>query len=147
MFEIQLIAQMAADTTSIAGKISYDLLLKKHELIKSSLKSELKSFSSANNEPNELLFGDDLTKHIKDLTMINNLERKESYYHIKHISTNKDSKGYAKSNISQPFLDRGRGGKGEPPKTRPVQVTRNMNSNTSEKIKTFSSTFLWGINC
>ena len=36
MFEIQLIAQMAADTTSIAGKISYDLLLKKHELIKSS---------------------------------------------------------------------------------------------------------------
>ena len=39
---------MAVDTTAIAGKISYYLLLKKHELVEASLKSEFKSLSSAN---------------------------------------------------------------------------------------------------
>ena len=47
-FEIQLTTQMAVDTTAIAGKISYYLLLKKHELVEASLKSKFKSLSSAN---------------------------------------------------------------------------------------------------
>ena len=37
---------------------------------------------SANNEPTELLFGNDLTKHVKDLTMTNMLKRSESYYKV-----------------------------------------------------------------
>ena len=43
-FEIQKIAQMAADIITTVRKISYNLSLKRHELKKSSLKPELKSF-------------------------------------------------------------------------------------------------------
>ena len=66
-FETQTIAQMAADITTILVKVSFDLSLKRRELIKSSLKPEFRSLCSANNEPTELLFGDDLTKHVKNL--------------------------------------------------------------------------------
>ena len=66
---------MAANITAILGKLSYDLSLKRLELIKSSLKPECGSFCSANNEPTELLFGDDLTKHVEELTIINKLKR------------------------------------------------------------------------
>ena len=66
---------MAANITAILGKLSYDLSLKRLELIKSSLKPEFGSFCSANNEPTELLFGDDLTKHVEELTIINKLKR------------------------------------------------------------------------
>ena len=47
-FEIQTIAQMVADITAIVGKVSYDLSLKRRELIKSSLKPEFRSKRSAN---------------------------------------------------------------------------------------------------
>ena len=36
-FEMQTIAQIVADITAIVGKVSYDLSLKRHELIKSTL--------------------------------------------------------------------------------------------------------------
>ena len=65
--------------------------LKRRELIKSSLKPEFRSFCSANNEPTELSFGDDLTKHVKNLTMTNRLKRSEIYYQSKY-SNNKYSK-------------------------------------------------------
>ena len=107
-FETQTIAQMAADITTILVKVSFDLSLKRRELIKSSLKPEFRSLCSANNEPTELLFGDDLTKHVKDLTMTNKLKRSESYYQSKY-SNNKYSKDYAKSYSRQSFLGRGRG--------------------------------------
>ena len=76
--EIQTIEQMPASITAIVGKMSYDLSLKRHKLIKPSSKS--RSLCSANNKPTELLFGDDLTKHVKDLTMTNKLKRNENYY-------------------------------------------------------------------
>ena len=65
--------------------------LKRRELIKSSLKPEFRSFCSATNEPTELSFGDDLTKHVKNLTMTNRLKRSEIYYQSKY-SNNKYSK-------------------------------------------------------
>ena len=65
MLEMQTIAQMVADIIAIIGKISYDLLLKRRELIKSSVKPEYRSLCSANNKPTELLLGKDLTKHVK----------------------------------------------------------------------------------
>ena len=86
-FEIQTIAKMVADITAIVGKVSYDLSLKRRELIKSSLKPEFRSLCSANNEPTELLFGDELTKHVKDLTMTNRLKRSEGYYQSKYITS------------------------------------------------------------
>ena len=101
-FEIQTIAQMAADITATVGKVSYDLSLKRRELIKSYLKPEFRSLSSANNEPTELLFGDDLTKHVTKL------KRSERYYQSKY-SINKCSKDYAKSYSRLSFLGRGRG--------------------------------------
>ena len=107
-FEIQTIAQIVADIAAVVGNVSYDLSLKRRELIKSSLKPEFRSLCSANNELTELLFGDDLTKHIKDLTMTNKLKRSESYYQPKY-SNNKYSKDYAKSYSRQSFLGRGRG--------------------------------------
>ena len=107
-FEIQAIAQMVADITAIVGKVSYDLSLKRREIMKSSLKPEFRSLCSANNEPTELLFGDDLTKHFKDLTMKNKLKRSASYYQSKY-SNNKYSKHYVKSCSRQSFLGRGRG--------------------------------------
>ena len=74
---------MVAGITTIVGKVSYDLSLKRRKLMRSSLKPEFKSLCSANNEPTELLFGDDLTKHersnMKDLTMTNKLKRSENY--------------------------------------------------------------------
>ena len=56
---------MAADITTTVGKVSYDLSLKRRKLIKSTLKPEFRSLCSANNEPTELLFEDDLAKHVK----------------------------------------------------------------------------------
>ena len=102
-FKIQTIAQKVADITAIVWKVSYDLSLKRRKLIKSSLKLEIRSLCSANNEPTELLLGDDLTKHVKDLTMTNKLKRSESYYQSKY-SNNKYSKDYAKSYSRQSFL-------------------------------------------
>ena len=99
---------MVADITAIVGRVSYDFSLKRRELIKSSLKPEFRCLCSANNEPTELLFGDNLTKHVKDLTMTNKLKRSEGYYQSKY-SNKKYSKDYAKSNFRQPFLGRGRG--------------------------------------
>ena len=107
-FEIQTMAQIVADITATVGKVSYDPSLKRRELIKSSLKPELRSFCSANNEPTELLLGDDLTKHVKDLTMTNKLKKSESYFQSKY-SNNKYSKDYAKFYSRQSFLGRGRG--------------------------------------
>ena len=106
-FKIQTIVQMVADITAIVGKVSYDLSLKRRELIKSSLKPEFRSLCSANKEPTELLFGNDLTKHVKDLTMTNRLKRSEGYYQSKY--SNKYSKDYAKSYPRHSFLGRGRG--------------------------------------
>ena len=99
---------MVADITAIVGKVSHDLSLKRRELMKSSLKPEFRSLCSANDELTELLFGDDLTKHIKDLTMTNKLKRSESYYQSKY-SNNKYSKDYAKSYSMQSSLGRERG--------------------------------------
>ena len=87
-FKIQTIAQMVADITAVVGKISYDLSLKRRELIKSSLKSEFRSLCSANNKPTELLFGNDLTKHVRDLTMTNKLKRSGGYYQSKSSNNN-----------------------------------------------------------
>ena len=107
-FETQTMAQIVADITATVGKVSYDPSLKRRELIKSSLKPELRTFCSANNEPTELLLGDDLTKHVKDLTMTNKLKKSESYFQSKY-SNNKYSKDYAKCYSRQSFLGRGRG--------------------------------------
>ena len=76
---------MVADIAAIVGKVSYDLSLRRRELIKSSLKPEFRSLCSANNEPTELLFGDNLTKHVKDLTMTNKLKRIEGIIVTKNI--------------------------------------------------------------
>ena len=93
---------MVADITAIIGKASYYLSLKRRKLIKSSLKPEFTSLCSTNNKPTELLFGDNLTKHVKDLPMTNQLKRNESYYQSKCIN-NKYSKYYAKPNSRQSF--------------------------------------------
>ena len=39
---------------------------------------------SANNEPTEFLSVDNLTKHVKDLTMTNALKKSESYFQTKY---------------------------------------------------------------
>ena len=80
---------------------------KRCELIKSSLKPKFRFLCSANNEPTELLFENDLTKHVKDLTMTNKLKRNEGYYQSKYSS--KYSKDHVKYYSRQSFLGRGRG--------------------------------------
>ena len=92
---------MAAHTTAIVGKLSYDISLKRRELIEFSLKQEIRSLYSVNSKPTELLFGDDLTKHVKDVTMTNKWKKNESYYQSKY-SLNKYTQ-YAKSNSRQSF--------------------------------------------
>ena len=124
---------MVADIAAIVGKVSYDLSLRRRELIKSSLKPEFRSLCSANNEPTELLFGDDLTKHVKDLTMTNKLKRSESYYQSKY-SNNKYSKYYTKSYSRQ---------QKSPPRPE-QQVSRNINSSTKGKFKTVLKIFMEG---
>ena len=106
-FEIQAIAQMVADITAIVGKVSYDLSLKRREIMKSSLKPEFRSLCSANNEPTESLFKDDLTKYGKDLKMTNKLKRSNICYQSKY-SSNKYSKDCSKSFSRQSFLSQGR---------------------------------------
>ena len=87
-FEMQTIAQMAADITAIVGKISNNLSLKRRELIR----------STESIEPTELLFGEDLTKHVKNLIMAYKLKRNKSYYQSKY-SNNKCSKDHPKSKV------------------------------------------------
>ena len=98
---------MVADITAIVGKVSYDLSLKRREIMKSSLKPEFRSLRSANNEPTESLFKDDLTKYGKDLKMTNKLKRSNICYQSKY-SSNKYSKDCAKSFSRQSFLSQGR---------------------------------------
>ena len=43
---------------------------------------------SANNQPKELLSGDDLTKYVKDLIMTDKFKRSESYYQSKLVTIN-----------------------------------------------------------
>ena len=82
---------MVADITAIVEKVLYDTFIKKTWTNKIFFKTRIRSFCSANNEPTELLFGDDPRKHVKDLTMTNKLERSESYNQSKY-SNNKYSK-------------------------------------------------------
>ena len=93
---------MVPDITATVGKVSYNHSLKTCELIKSSLKPKFGFLCSANNEPTELLFGDYLTEHVKDLTMTNKLKRNEGYYQSKY--SNKYSKDHAKHYSKQSFL-------------------------------------------
>ena len=82
--EIQAITQMSADIISTAGKISYNLSLKRRELIWSPLKPKFKSLYTANNEPTELLLGNDLTMNLKDLT-VKNKQNHSWIYRIFHF--------------------------------------------------------------
>ena len=91
---------MVADITAIAGEVSYDFLLKRHE-------TEFRPLCSANDEPTELLLGA-IWKYMKDLTMINKLKINESYYQSKYNS-DEYSKDYTKPYSRQSFLDWRRG--------------------------------------
>ena len=60
---------------------------------------------SANNEPTELLFGDALKKHVKDLTMTNILKRSESYYKVtRNISSSIRGKFKTSNHESTEFV-------------------------------------------
>ena len=87
---------MVADITAIAGEVSYDFLLKRHE-------TEFRALCSANDEPTELLLGA-ILKYMKDLTMINKLKINESYYQSKY-NDDEYSKDYSKPYSRQSFLD------------------------------------------
>ena len=77
-FQIQDLAQLTTDVTAIVAKLFYDFSLRRREFIKTSLKPECRSLYSATNDPTRLLFADDLSKHVKDLTIINRLKRYEA---------------------------------------------------------------------
>ena len=64
----------------------------------SSLKPRFRSLCLANNEPTELVFGNYLIKHVKDLTVTTKLKRNEIYFQSKY-SNKKYSKDYA--NLTQ----------------------------------------------
>ena len=87
---------MVADTTAIVGKVSYDLSLKRRELIKSSLKPEFRSLRSANYEPTELLFGEDLANSRKGKYNFHQSHRK----HKKSTSPVKGPTSPVRENIS-----------------------------------------------
>ena len=50
------------------------------KLINSSLKSEFRFLCSVNNELTELIVGDYLPRHVKNLIITNKLKRNENYY-------------------------------------------------------------------
>ena len=131
--------------TVIPEKMLYDFLLKRREIIHSSLKPGFRSLCSANNEHTELVFGNYLIKHVKNLTMTIKLRRNEGYYQSKY-SSNKYSKDYAKSNSRQFFLGQGRGASRKNP-GRSEQVTGNINSRIRGMFKRYYSKFSWATNC
>ena len=91
---------------------------------------------SANNEPTELLFGDDLAKHVKDLTMTNKLKRSEGYCQsIVRMNMQKIMENLTLGSI---FEVEGGGASQKGPGRLEQQVTRNINSNIRGKFKTYS---------
>ena len=77
-FQIKDLDQLTTDVTAIVAKLFYDFSLRRRHFIKTSLKPEYRSLCSATNDPTRLLFADDLSKHVKDLTIINRLKRYEA---------------------------------------------------------------------
>ena len=77
-FQIEDLDQLTTDVTAIVAKLFYDFSLRRRDFIKTSLKPEYRSLCSATNDPTRLLFADDLSKHVKDLTIINRLKRYEA---------------------------------------------------------------------
>ena len=70
-FEMQNVSQMTADVTAVAGKLSYEFSLKRRNFINTSLRPDYRSQCSPANNPTELLCSDDLSKHVKDITITN----------------------------------------------------------------------------
>ena len=135
---------MDTDITETVRKILYDLLLKRCELIKFSLKPEFRSLCSPYNEPTKLFFGNDLTKHVKDLKMTTKLKRNESYYQSKYSTINIQK---IMSNVTQRSLFKVAGGRAsQKSQGRPEQVTANINFSIKCKFKTYFSKFSWGTN-
>ena len=100
--------QYASQTDEIESQgvqsLNFDKVQKtdNRELIKSSLKPEFRTLCSANNELTELLFGDNLTQYMEDVTMTNKLKRSGSYNESKY-SNNKYSKDYAHVTLGSLF--------------------------------------------
>ena len=73
-FQIKDLDQLTTDVTAIVAKLFYDFSLRRRDFNKTSLKPR----SSATNDQTRLLFADDLSKHVKDFTIINRLKRYEA---------------------------------------------------------------------
>lgn len=77
-FQIKDLDQLTTDVAAIVAKLFYDFSLRRRDFNKTSLKPEYRSLCSATNDQTRLLFADDLSKHVKDLTIINRLKRYEA---------------------------------------------------------------------
>lgn len=108
-FQIKDLDQLTTDVTAIVAKLFYDFSLRRRDFIKTSLKPEYRSLCSATNDPTRLLFADDLSKHVKDLTIINRLKRHEAPSQANKVVTILVLVVKSITEITKmPFLGRGR---------------------------------------
>ena len=102
-----------ADTAMLLGKLNYDLLACRRELIIPELNSSYRQLTFVQGDHPKLLFGDDLPKAIKDISETNKVGqalKKLNFVPMNHTPSNQ----FQPQNFSprgKPFLYRGQGKK------------------------------------
>ena len=102
VIDTQKVVQNVADSIALLGNASYQLSLKRRTFIRSTLKDDYKDICSKSTEMSEKLFGDNLSKHMKDINMRNKMKINNQSF-----SSYKSNKPY---NRQSSFLGRGRRG-------------------------------------
>ena len=103
-----------ADNAMLLGELNHDLLACHRELIIPELNSSYRQLTFVQGYHPKLLFGDELTKAIKDISETNKVGqtlKKENFVPMSHTSSNQ----FQPENFSprgKPFLYRGRSKKG-----------------------------------
>ena len=95
----------------LLGKLNYDLLACRRELIIPELNSSYRQLTFVQGDHPKLLFGDDLPKAIKDISVANKVGqalKKQNFVPMNHTPSNQ----FQSQNFSpkeKPLLHRGRG--------------------------------------
>ena len=101
------IVQITTDCTALLGHAAHELSLKRRTFIRSVLKEDYKDLCNASTEMSEKLFGDNLSKHMKDLNMRNKMKSQTKYSGSNNGYTTRP-KPYYNPQRQSSFLGKGR---------------------------------------
>jgi len=141
--ETSTIIALVADASTFLGHTSYLTSLKRREFLKPDIAPAYQSVCSKSNPITTYLFGDELAKHIKEISEVNKIAKKTMSRTHSYNSTKRSGFDYKSNNSSgtrynqrggrRPFL--GYGNKTPYSDRRQTQVTSNTKSYRDSKDK------------